>query len=98
MRYSVYKGTLGGYRRGYDIYEGPPTLPIRTSAGRSLGGFSLGTSPEDVQESLPPGSVKIGESDKPEGKIVSEFYSLKSFLFHFAVLVAAGWFYKNFIQ
>ena len=67
MRYSVYDPN----RRIYTYYEGPGPSGTHAASPKVRGKSELGAVPELAAWKLPSSAVKIGEGEKPVGRIAS---------------------------
>jgi len=67
MRYSVWSPST----RSYDYFEAPGDAAIHAGAPPRAASSSLGATPDEAAWPLPPGAVKTGSGEMPEGRIAS---------------------------
>jgi len=67
VRYSVWNNSA----RGYDYYDAPGAHGIHAAAPPRASLNELGATPEQAAWPLPPGAVKSGSGELPQGRIAS---------------------------
>jgi hypothetical protein len=67
MKLSVWNNAT----RRYDYYQSSGDTGIHAGAPPRANSFELGATPEQAAWPLPPGAVKVGSGDLPEGRIAS---------------------------
>jgi hypothetical protein len=67
MKYSVWNNGT----RSYNYFDAPGTPGIHAGAPPRVHGSELGATPDQAAWPLPPGAVKTGSGELPQGRIAS---------------------------